>query len=260
MPAISAAVPRTMAATFGGIFVLAAWSCGGDAAFDGGQSHAAVGPEHPAMTAPVAKTAAVTKNGHGPRAGGSALPPGHPPIGGGGERAPEHDHDHDHEEQSESGPEEIPVDGPLEFSGVQFDVPSGWVREKPEGRMRLAQFRLPRAEGDERDGSVTVIVAAGSIDSNVSRWQGQFQNQPKAVVEPVTVGGLDVVDVTIEGTFVEKTRPMAPGPGTPRDGSVLRAAIVEASGGKLFFKGVGPKATMERWGDSFRELIQSFRN
>ena len=124
--------------------------------------------------------------------------------------------------------------------------------------MRLAQFQLPPAADDTRAGVMTVIAAGGDIDANIRRWEGQFQGSPKSERAATSVDGKSVLVVEIEGTFMFKARPMAPGPGTPQPGTLLLGAIVKLDGNQLFFKAWGPKATMEKWRAEFDAMVQTF--
>ena len=232
-----------------GIVTLA--GCEVDLSEDYSQSYTAPEPAHPAMKAPVGvKTRARPQSPHAH--GRADLPADHPPIEGGA-REPARPLRRPPENAA------LAQSGPVVIGGLSFEVPEGWVREAPRTQMRLAQFRLPRADGDQYDGEVTVIAAFGLLDANISRWEGQFRERPKAVVDKRQAGGFNVTVVSIEGTFMHKSRPMARGPGEPRPGYSLYAAIVQTPKEQLFFKGWGPKKTMEKWRPGFDELIQSFR-
>ena len=175
-----------------------------------------------------------------------ALPAGHPPIGA----------------QAPAGmvadPTTRSMTGPVRVVGVQFPPPQGWLREAPKSRMRAAQFRLPGPEGVDA-AEVSVIAAGGSVKGNIDRWKGQFQSPPKSEVHATKVDGISITSVTLEGTFILKSSPMAPGPGTPMPDFIVRALIIEAPGGTLFVKGWGPSATMKRWDKSFMALAESVR-
>ena len=63
-----------------------------------------------------------------------------------------------------------------EAGGVQFDDPSGWISApKP---MRTANYTIPAAAGDARDGEMAVYYfgpgQGGGCEANVRRWLGQF--------------------------------------------------------------------------------------
>jgi hypothetical protein len=143
-------------------------------------------------------------------------------------------------------------------AGLTFQPAEGWIREQPRSRMRLAQFRLPPTAGDSRPGVMTVIAAGGDLDANVKRWEGQFQGGPQSKRVAQEVGGKSVTRVEIEGTFMFKARPMAPGPGTPQPGTLLLGAVAKVGQTQLFFKAWGPKPTMERWRAGFDAMVASF--
>jgi len=185
-----------------------------------------------------------------------ALPPGHPTLPPGHPTLPP-----DHPTRLADRPAPMPaggeVGGPVNLSDVVLNPPEGWVAERPRGTMRVAQYRLPRAEGDPRDGEVTVIRTGGSVYDNVVRWRSQFVENPEATVESREAVGREVSLVRIEGTYLHQERPMSPEPGVPQPGTVVRAVIIPSTGGQsVFIKAWGPEATMSRWEASFGELVE----
>jgi hypothetical protein len=131
--------------------------------------------------------------------------------------------------------------------------------------MRLATYKVAPAPGDTDGGEVSVFTFAkgdgGSVDSNIARWQGQFQVDPKnAASQPapkkVKVGPIDVTVVTAQGTF---SSGMPGGTSSPKAGWSLRGAIVEGPSGSVFFKLVGPKKTIQKETPNFDLLIQSLK-
>jgi hypothetical protein len=116
-------------------------------------------------------------------------------------------------------------------------------------------MRLPRAEGDAEDGEISVIPAGGTVEANVERWSEQFTEKPKPVLTQKDVSGFQFTIVELEGTFTGM------GGAGAKPGTKLLGAIVPLPGAQqlLFFKGYGPKATMERWRPAFDELVSSFR-
>jgi hypothetical protein len=152
-------------------------------------------------------------------------------------------------------------------AGEEFEVmkmkvkpPEGWLRQKPANRMRKAQFKLPRAEGDEHDGELTVIPAFGGMEANLQRWRAQFKEGPQPLINNRKVSGLDVSIVQIDGTYLYKARPMDPAEtAQERPDYRVLAAIVQAPGGQLFFKSFGPRSTMEKWQEAFTDMVDSFK-
>jgi len=201
-------------------------------------------PAHPAMSAPIGSKGGSTS----PM---DALPAGHPPVGSSppgsgrqGDRA--------------AGGSCVER---LAALGLVCKLPAGWVEETPTEQMRIGQVRLPRAAGDAEDGELSIIPAMGSIQANVSRWSGQFVENPQAVLTERKVGDVQATIVELEGTFTGGGGPMMKGPTEPRPGTKLIGVIVSVPGSQqmLFFKAWGPKATMEHWRPSFDELIGSFQ-
>ncbi len=178
------------------------------------------------------------------------LPPGHPPTGGRPAPGP----------ITGTAPPSAPATGSrVSVMGFTIDAPKARVREPPMSQMRLAQFRLPKAEGDPRDGVCTVIVAGGDVPSNIKRWRGQFKDNPPAATDSFDVGGIAVSTATIKGTFNEQARPMAGGPGTPRSDTTMHAIIATIGQRKLFIKAWGPSPTMRSYSDEMVAMAKSLK-
>lgn len=182
-------------------------------------------------------------------AGTPALPAGHPPLpsgmtGGAGDASPSAG-------TAGAAPSAADVAARLERFGVKLEVPEGWEQVASRSSMRLATFRLPRAEGDAADGEVSVIPALGSVEANIQRWSGQFQEKPAPETSTREVGGIQVTVTEMEGTFV--------GAGGAQPDTRLEAAILRVPGVDqlLFIKAWGPTRTMEKWKPSFGALIDS---
>src|SRR5687768_8540566 len=54
---------------------------------------------------------------------------------------------------------------------LRYKVPSGWTAEKPTSDMRVAQYKLPKAEGDGEDALLIVYYfgqgQGGSAQANI---------------------------------------------------------------------------------------------
>ena len=143
-------------------------------------------------------------------------------------------------------------------------APAGWQRKRPESGIVEHEFAIPKAEGDDADGRMTVMGAGGSVDANIDRWLGQFLNaegekltKEKAKIEKKKIAGEDVVLVDIAGTYVDKP-PFAPGSGTQRKNYRMLAGVVTTKQhGNYFFKFYGPEKTVEANEDAFVKMIES---
>lgn len=147
-----------------------------------------------------------------------------------------------------------------DVGGVTWTAPNGFAYRQPTVAMRLAEYVVGR------DGDADVVMTVfhfpgmgGSIDSNIERWLGQF-TQPDgrstlaaARIGSETVNGLRVTTVDVGGTYSAGS--MGGGAG---ENQRLLGAIVESQAGPVFFKLVGPRATVDAAETGFRSLIASF--
>jgi hypothetical protein len=155
--------------------------------------------------------------------------------------------------------------GPAGGSGAEatldFDLPAGWVSQKPESGMRIAQAEIPGTGGP---GQLVVFYfgpgGGGPVEANLQRWIDQFGPEGRSQPQRETFAadsGLQVTTVELSGTLLPSTTGM--GPTTPQEGARLLAAVVEGPGGPWFFKATGPDATLAGQRDAFRSLLQSAR-
>jgi hypothetical protein len=151
-------------------------------------------------------------------------------------------------------------------SELKFRVPPGWVEEERTSSMRLAQYRLPKAEGDTEDASLVLYYfgqgQGGSVTANIDRWLAQMKQADGSAVkgskdEHLVANGLKVTMIDLSGTYVAET---APGSGTfnNKPGYRLRAAVVETPNGNYYLKLVGPEKTVAQWNEPFLSYINSF--
>ena len=134
--------------------------------------------------------------------------------------------------------------------------------------MRVAQYKLPKDEGDNEDASLVVYYfgasQGGSAQANIDRWISQMKqpdgsaSKDKAKTETTTINGLKVTTVDVSGTY---TAEMAPGSGSFHNDTNyrLRAAVVETPKGNYFVKLAGPSKTIARWDQSYTDYLKSFQ-
>jgi hypothetical protein len=160
-----------------------------------------------------------------------------------------------------------PQTPPTAAGELKYKVPAGWVNEQPSSSMRVAQYKLARVEGDPADAALVLYFfgsgQGGSVADNVDRWVNQMQqpdgspSKDKAKIETVTINGLKVTTVDVNGTY---TAQMSPGSDTRHNDNNqrLRAAVVETPKGNYFAKLIGPEKTVGHWDASFVEYVKSF--
>lgn len=150
---------------------------------------------------------------------------------------------------------------------LKYKTPDGWLTEKPSSSMRVAQYKLPKVEGDSDDAGLVLYFfgsgQGGSVSDNVDRWVNQMQqpdgkpSKEKAKIETLTVNGLKVTTVDVSGTY---TAQMTPGSDAKHNDANQRllAAVVETPKGNYFAKLIGPEKTVSHWNQSFAEYVKSF--
>jgi hypothetical protein len=170
---------------------------------------------------------------------------------------------------SQSQPATTPPSQPAASSAgdLKYQAPAGWVSEPASSSMRVAQYRLPRADGDSDDAQLALFYfgqgQGGSVEANLDRWVNQMvqpdgsSSKAKAKTETMTVKGLRVTLLDVTGTYNAE---MSPGSGSRHNsaGYRMRAAVVETPKGPYFAKLVGPEKTIAKWDGEFRSYIGSF--
>jgi hypothetical protein len=150
---------------------------------------------------------------------------------------------------------------------LRYKVPEEWVTEKPTSDMRVAQYKLPKAEGDSEDALLVVYYfgqgQGGPAQANIDRWVNQMKqpdghsSKDRAKLETVTVNGLQVNTVDVTGNYSGGMSPDS----APRDSKSiyrLRAAVVETPKGSYFVKLTGPEKTVAHWDQAYSDYIKSF--
>jgi hypothetical protein len=117
---------------------------------------------------------------------------------------------------------------------------------------------LPKAEGDDQDGRLTVSLAGGSVEDNLQRWRGQFTGDQKPdAVKQVDVGGLSVSVIDLTGTFNDQAGPFAPA--VERPGYRMLGAVVPVDGQLHFIKAYGPAKTMAKHEKAFYAFMETVK-
>ena len=150
---------------------------------------------------------------------------------------------------------------------LAFTAPAAWQTRPAASTMRVAEFVIPRAQGDAEDGELVVYyfgTGAGTVDANIDRWIGQIQQpdgsatKDKARRTNQTVNGLHLTLVDAEGTYVAQMRPGS----TERfdkPGFRLRAAVVDTPRGPYYIKMTGPARTIGAADSAYTAFIGSLR-
>ena len=158
---------------------------------------------------------------------------------------------------------------PVKLAGLTGTTPATWKEETPSNRMRLAQFKLPKAEKDKDDAELAVFVSpgGGGIEQNLKRQEVKFElaegvkKEDAIKVEKVKVGTFDGKIQDITGTFLSKAAPFDPNSKvTKKEGYRQIYVIFEAKEGEVVSMIlVGPAATIEKNKKGFDEFLKSFK-
>ena len=150
---------------------------------------------------------------------------------------------------------------------LRYRAPDAWTVEKPTSDMRVAQYKLPKADGDSEDALLVVYYfgqgQGGSAQANIDRWINQVHQpdgQPskeRAKTETLTVNGLQVNTVDVTGNYAGGMSPDS-APANNKSIYRLRAAVIETPKGSYFVKLTGPEKTVSHWDQAYDDYIKSF--
>ena len=150
---------------------------------------------------------------------------------------------------------------------LEFRAPQGWSVQTPSNPVRVAQFSLPRAEGDAEDGELAVFhfgaAGGGGFDMNLERWASQMQqpdgsdSSKKISHTQRKLGEVAIREAWLTGTLVAETTPGS-GQRLNKPDFKLRAAMLEVPGTTPYYvKLTGPTKTVDRWDSAWNEFLSS---
>ncbi len=156
----------------------------------------------------------------------------------------------------------------LLMAALTYAAPPAWHTRPPASSMRVAEFIIPKAQGDADDAEVIVYFfgagGGGSAEANVDRWIGQVQqadgspSTAKARRAERTVNGLKVTTVDVSGTYTAEMRPGAAEHFNKPDYRVC-AAVIETPGGTYYVKMTGPQKTVTAAQADYEKFLGSLK-
>ncbi len=145
----------------------------------------------------------------------------------------------------------------LTDTGATFLLPAGWKKVKPETNIVEAEFELPRADGDEYDGRLTLMSSGGLVSETMANRKSEFKygDGEEPIEEKLEVSGIDSTLLDLRGEWRGPSfRPLS----APRTDYRMLLLIVHFSESSAFYaKLTGPRATVAAHEDEFREFIKS---
>ncbi len=143
-----------------------------------------------------------------------------------------------------------------------ISFPDTWKTSIPETGMRAMEVTVPKAGDDKEDSEISVFAfpSGGGLAGNLPRWTGAFggADSLKAQKKVKTAAGVEADVVELEGAYkgMSKDGPMT----TAKEGFKMLGAIITIPGsGEVYFKLIGPKATIEANKAAFDKAIESFK-
>lgn len=157
-------------------------------------------------------------------------------------------------------------DAVVEMDGLRSPAPAEWKQETPGNRMRFAQFRLPRQDGDKYDAELVIFKGlGGTARANLQRWKDQFLPPAGKSIDDVTkveeikIGGRDATYVDIAGTYKHKLRPIDPdSKAENRPDYRMLAVHFEGPETVYHIKLTGPAKTVAHYKKGFDEWLKGF--
>lgn len=149
----------------------------------------------------------------------------------------------------------------VEVKAIKLEVPESWEQQPASNRLRLAEFAIKPAEGE--DAAEIVVYSfgggGGGVPANVSRWVKQFEAEGREV--KVTQGKAPVgeyVLVDISGTYNKPIGPPIRQQTKRTPDSRMLAAIIQVPGeGNYFLKMTGGKKTIAKQAENFRKSFKA---
>jgi hypothetical protein len=155
----------------------------------------------------------------------------------------------------------------ITLDGLSSRTPAEWKKEEPSNNLRLAQFALPKAKDDKKDGELVIFKGiSGSAKENVERWKKQFL-PPKdkkiddvAKVEEFKVGEVKVTYLDVEGTYLFKSPPNDPNAKTDERPDYRMLALQFDTPKDVFhIKLTGPAKTVDQYKKGFDDWLKGFK-
>jgi hypothetical protein len=149
----------------------------------------------------------------------------------------------------------------VDLDGLKSKAPTEWKEEAPSNKMRLTQFKLPKAGGDKEDAELVIFKGlGGSSDANIKRWKEQFANGDAKTSEMKVAGKYPAFYLDITGTYLSKFPPFDPNAKVVRKPEYRMLAVhLEGPDNVYHIKLTGPAKTVEHYKKGFDEWLKNFK-
>lgn len=156
----------------------------------------------------------------------------------------------------------------FELAGMKSKVPEGWKEENPTSSMRMAQFKLPKADGDKEDAELALFYfkgGSGSVEANLKRQLAKFKpadgkEEPVNKTEKTKIGKIDATLQDVKGVFLSKFPPFAPNAKITEKADWRQLYLIfTTDSGDYYMTLLGPAKTVEKHEKAFKEWIGTFK-
>jgi len=151
------------------------------------------------------------------------------------------------------------------IAGLKSTAPPTWMSQKPANRLRLFQFKLPKATDDKEDAELFALEMHGKPADNLSRLKELFVLPADVAREKVVketkleLKGAALTVLDIQGTYLVKTKPIDQAVKETRPDYRMIAVLWESKEGGYTIRLIGPRKTIERHAASFVDWLKNFK-
>jgi hypothetical protein len=160
----------------------------------------------------------------------------------------------------------------VELAGVKSTTPADWKEETPSNKMRMMQFKIPKAEGDPADAELALFKTpgGGSVQDNLTRQEKKFEipagkkAEDFIKTEKIKFGSMGAVYQDITGTYLKKSAPFDPNAKVTKEPDYRQLYVIfEHKDGDVInlysMYLIGPAKTVEKHKKGFEEWIKGFK-
>jgi hypothetical protein len=161
--------------------------------------------------------------------------------------------------KKDSGSSQLLGDTKHTAAGLTWSVPKDW-KVGPERQMRVASYLVDPQSGEAEGAECAVFYfgqgVGGDAESNIARWESQFEQHDAPKTETRDIGGVPVMIVQIAGTYLAPSGPMMESSGRKENFRLL-GAIIQGPQGLVFFKLTGPAKSIGAATAQFDAMVGS---
>jgi hypothetical protein len=134
--------------------------------------------------------------------------------------------------------------------------------------MRLAQFKLPKAEGDPEDAQLIIFYfkgGSGTAEQNLERQRAKFKpaagkDKVAEKLDKIKVGTHEAPYQDLSGTFLSKFPPAAPNAKVTEKTEFRQLYVpLVTDKGDYYPTLIGPAKTVEKHKKEFEEFLKNFK-